>query len=587
MQDAKEEVRSRLAIEDVIGEYVQLKRSGRNFKGLSPFSAEKTPSFYVSPDKNIWHDFSSNKGGDVFSFVMEVEGLGFRETLELLARKAGVDLSLYEKGSGDGGRKKKLLIEINERAAQYYQHSLLKNAHALAYATKKRGLNKQVIQDFKIGYAPDSGDALLRFLESRGYEKADIAQAGLLNRFGGDMFRGRLMVSLMDASGQVIGFTGRILADIPNAPKYLNTPQTLIYDKGRHVFGLSQAKEAIRTRDYGVIVEGNLDVVSSHQAGYAQVVATAGTALTEYHLKALSRLTHHVRLAFDGDAAGIAATERAIPIAEEVGVRLSIVSMPEGVKDPDELIQKDPGLWEDAISRAEPVVDWILSQYERREDITTAAGKRAYTSAALQVLGGIKDAVEQEHYLRVVGERTQTSLSALQQKLEAYLRGEKDAPLKPIKQRADLESVSSETAPSLYQDSLLSLFVSDANARDLLRDLDKTVFADEAAQKLLTYLQEHPSETFKQIPADLQNEETYVNILLLKADARYAAWNDQDRYFEAARLLRQVVKEHKQKQKEVLTRELREAEDLGDEDKATTIRSQLYALIKEIQSAQR
>jgi len=202
MQDAKEEVRARLNIEDVIGEYVQLKRAGRNFKGLSPFSGEKTPSFYVSPDKHIWHDFSSNKGGDVFTFVMEVEGVDFREALELLARKAGVDLSMYDtKGSQEIAQRKKRLLLAHDLAANYYQQSLVKNQHAIDYVFKKRGLSKQIVQDFRIGYAPTSGDALVQFLSKKGFSAEELSQAGLVNRFGGDMFRGRMTVPLMDGVG--------------------------------------------------------------------------------------------------------------------------------------------------------------------------------------------------------------------------------------------------------------------------------------------------------------------------------------------------------------------------------------------------
>lgn len=308
MQDAKEEVRARLNIEDVIGEYVQLKRAGRNFKGLSPFTSERTPSFVVSPDKQIWHDFSSSKGGDVFSFVMLVEGIEFRQALEQLARRAGVDLSMYQSGhSGEIAKKKKRLLEATRLACHYFQQNMLKNSSALEYIFKQRSLSKEVVSNFKIGYAPAAGDALVRVLEQRGFTKQELSAAGLTNRFGGDLFRGRMMVPLMDSAGQVIGFTARIIEDDPGAPKYLNTPQTLLYDKSRHVFGLSQAKEAIRTAGYSVVVEGNLDVVSSHQVGITQVVATAGTALTEYHLKALARLSPQVRLAFDGDKAGVAA----------------------------------------------------------------------------------------------------------------------------------------------------------------------------------------------------------------------------------------------------------------------------------------
>ena len=349
MNDAKEEVRARLNIEDVISEYVQLKRAGRNLKGLSPFTDERTPSFMVSPEKQIWHDFSSGKGGDIFTFVMLVEGMDFRQALEHLARKAGVDLSLFSHGDGRTAKRRARAREALKLAANFYQQNLVKNSAALEYAVKKRRLNRQTIGDFIIGYAPDQGDALTKALEKRGFSRRELADAGLVNRFGGDLFRGRMMVALSDGSGEVVGFTGRIIRDDPRAPKYLNTPQKLLFDKSRHIFGLYQAKEAIRKSDAAVIVEGNLDVVSSHQAGVKNVVATAGTAMTLQHLKALSRLAGRIRLAFDGDRAGVSATERAINLAQEIGVELEVVSLPDDVKDPDELIQKDAALWQAAI----------------------------------------------------------------------------------------------------------------------------------------------------------------------------------------------------------------------------------------------
>lgn len=584
MQDAKEEVRARLNIEDVVGEYVQLKRAGRNFKGLSPFSGEKTPSFFVSPDKHIWHDFSSNKGGDVFSFVMEVEGMDFRAALEHLARKAGVDLSQYQsKGSAELARRKKRLHEANELAASYYQHSLLKNQHVLEYVFKKRNLSKEIVQDFRIGYAPTVGDALVQFLRKKGFSTKELADAGLTNRFGGDMFRGRMTVPLMDPAGQVIGFTARIVGDDENAPKYLNTPQTLLYDKGRHVFGLSQAKEAIRANDYAVIVEGNLDVVSSHQAGVKGVVATAGTAMTENHLRALRRLTGNVRLAFDGDKAGVAATERAIPIASETGVELTIITLPEGAKDPDDLIQQDVSLWQKAIDSAEPAVDWILQQYAGREDITTASGKRTFTTAALGVVRGLNDAIEREHYEKKIAEMTGSTLDAVKAKL-ASAEQTKNAPMK--------RPVASAYAPAekdlyTYQDNLLALALIDAPSQELFAHVESATFAGEARQAVAEYLVKHAGTVVQATPQALQKYDTYVKILLLKADARYADWNDQDRYFETARLLRQVANEHKKQTQTTLTNQLRDAENSGDDEKATQLRAQLNTLIKEITRGQR
>ena len=582
MQDAKEEIRARINIEDVIGEYVQLKRAGRNFKGLSPFTGEKTPSFYVSPDKNIWHDFSSNKGGDVFSFVMEVEGVDFRGAMDILAKKAGVDLSAYSsKGAQEIARRKRRLLEAHELATQYYQQSLVRNQHAVDYVFKKRGLSKEIVQNFRIGYAPSNGDALVSFLTKKGFTKQELSQAGLTNRFGGDLFRGRMTVPLMDSSGQVIGFTARIITDEPNAPKYLNTPQTLLYDKGRHVFGLSQAKEAIRQNDYAVIVEGNLDVVSSHQAGVRQVVATAGTAMTEHHLKALVRLSPHARLAFDGDAAGLAATERAIPIAQAVGNELTIITLPEQYKDPDEVIQADTSLWQKAIDDAQPVVDWVLRQYSMREDLTTAAGKRRFTTAGVTVVRALQDPVEQEHYLQKIATYTGASLDVLKDKLAGVIEDEP----KPLK-KAVHQTTPVAPDGSSYQDSLLAVTLIDPAARELLKEVEPSMVQSDERQALLAYLK-GSTDVVTDTPPQLQSIDTYVKIVLLKADARYGTWSDEDRYFEAARLIRQLTTEHKQKQKQLLTEALRRAEEDGDDETARHMRQQLNDLIKEIPRAKK
>lgn len=587
MQDAKEEVRSRINIEDVIGEYVPLKRAGRNFKGLSPFSQERTPSFFVSPDKHIWHDFSSNKGGDVFSFVMEVEGLDFRSALEMLARKAGVDLSLYQSSASRGlAQKKKRLYEALELAANYYQHSLLRNQHALEYVFKKRGLSKQVVQDFRIGYSPSSGDALAQFLIKKGYTRQELADAGLTAqryRGVGDMFRGRMMVPLMDSQGRVVGFTARLIQDDPKAPKYINTPQTLLYDKSRQVFGLHLAKEAIRTNDYAVIVEGNLDVVSSHQVDVKQVVATAGTAMTEQHLKALNRLSGNVRLAFDGDKAGLAATERAIPIAQNVGVQLSIITLPDGAKDPDELIQHNVKKWEQAIEKAQPVVDWVLEQYSRRYDLTSAEGKRRFSTQALEVIRALHDPVEQEHYMKRVATYTEASLSALEAKLmrtETKTEVKKPKPMK----------VSNDQNPDehAYQDNLLALLLVDIPSRTLIKGLTGEELIGEERRELAKYLHDHQLEQITDpLPKDLQSLETYVKILLLKAEARYEAWSEQDRLAETAKLIRHVQTEHLKRKKQHLTDALRQAEDSHDDEAALRLRGELNNLIKEMAHARK
>jgi DNA primase len=580
MQDAKEEVRARLNIEDVIGEYVQLKRAGRNFKGLSPFSGEKSASFFVSPEKHIWHDFSSGKGGDVFSFVMEVEGMDFRQALELLARRAGVDLSIYQ---GDGSRelaaKKKRLLTANELAATYYQQSLLSNVHSQEYIFKKRGLNKKVVQDFRLGYAPTSGDALTGFLAKKGYSNQEMKDAGLTNRFGGDLFRGRMMVPLMDGTGQVIGFTGRIMADDPNAPKYLNTPQTLLYDKSRHVFGLSQAKEAIRKADYAVVVEGNLDVVSSHQAEINPVVATAGTAMTESHLRALSRLTHNVRLSFDGDKAGLAATERAIPIAQAVGVELSIITLPDSAKDPDELIQQDPALWQKAIDESKPVVDWVIAKFAERENLQTAAGKSAFTTAALAVVRALRDPVEQDHYLTQITKISDISHEALDRKLQSVTEPEKQQKaIKPVEHSSD----DIAAAPlDRNQDTLLAVALGDTRVQILFDAIDATIFHGKNRQAVAQYIAEHQGTAITAIPQGLEEYEKYVTMLLLHPDVEKVAWNKDNRVSTASEVLRSTYANHKKTNtKDELLRKEREARERGDDAGAAEYLRELNLLIK-------
>ncbi len=504
--------------------------------------------------------------------------MDFRAALEHLARKAGVDLSIYQSaGSAKIAGRKKRIIEAHELAAKYFQTSMLRNKHAVEYVFSKRKLSKEIVSEFRIGYAPDNGQALTQFLLKKGFSKQELTEGGLVNRYGGDLFRGRMAVPLMDASGQVIGFTGRIIGDVPNAPKYLNTSQTLVYDKGRHVFGLSQAKEAIRSTDHVVIVEGNLDVVSSHQVGVKQVVATAGTAMTEHHLRALKRLTDDIRLCFDGDKAGIAASERAIGIASQLGIALSIVTLPGTAKDPDELIQQDPKLWQAAIEVAQPAVDWVIDQYASREDLSTAKGKRAFTSASLALVASIDDSVVRDHYEEVVARRIGSSREAIHAKAEQLSKTDEPAPLKEVKTTSEAPDPQYN-----YQDDLLAIAVVEPSCQELFGQFTIEHLAGDARQALARYFATHSGVILRDVPEDLREFDTYVKIVQLKADERYGAFSSDDRYFEAARLIRQVEREHKIRTKNSLTEQLRQAEADGDDAKASELLAQISQLTKEI-----
>jgi DNA primase len=570
--DAVEEIKARLSIEDVVSQYVELKRSGRNFKALSPFTNEKTASLMVSPEKQIWHDFSSGKGGDMFSFVMEVEGLDFKAALEQLARQAGVDLEQFRgRQSGTGSKQKERLLAALELAAKFYQLHLSKSKPTLEYVIKQRQFTKPTILTFRLGYAPRQDKALTTFLLKKGFSQAELKQSGLsTQRRGGlsDMFRGRLMVPLMDQSGRVVGFTARQLDDDPNAPKYINTPASPVYDKSRHVFGLHLAKEAIRKQNFSVVAEGNLDVIASHQAGVTNVVATAGTAVTEYHLKTLGRFSPDVRLAFDQDRAGLAAAERAIPIAGKVDVHLSIVAVPEG-KDPDELIKKDPAAWRQVVQQPQDPVAWLTAHYRSQLDLATATGKRQLSDRILKVVQSVKDAVEREHYLAELARELGVSQEALLAKLKTTQSKVRYRPVKPTRppDRQLQESIK-------LQNHLLALALRLPSLREYIYVITPEMLVEEPAQKLLNFLKANPDFNPEDGEGILPELKDYGKILSLLYEELYQHLEVVELRYEAARLQIRLIETYVKMQKAKLAEQMQRANE--------TATSQLLEKAKEL-----
>ncbi len=560
--DAVQEVKSRLNIEDVISEYVQLKRTGRNFKGISPWTNEKTPSFIVSPEKQIWHDFSSGKGGDMFSFVMEMEGLDFRGTLEMLARKAGVDLEQF-KGSQTGANTqlKNRALEVLELATKFYQRQLTVNKPALDYLAKDRGFSRQTILTWRFGYAPNTGFALTNFLSKHGFTTDEMKRAGVIfqrARHSSDMFRGRIMIPLSDSRGQIVGFTARLLASDDNAPKYINTPQTITYDKSRQVFGLHLAKEAIRKEAFAVVVEGNMDVIASWQAGIANVVASAGTALTEQHLKALKRFTGDIRLCFDADRAGVAATERVIPLAQKAEVDLRIITIKDA-KDPDELIRKDVNFWNKAIEKAQYAPDWLIDRYKAEVDLKTAAGKKVFTDALLGTIRRLRDPIEQEHYLKKIAKLTDTSLEAVQAKFAT------SSTPQTILKRARVNQESIDTVQLEYQrlqDHFLAMILMQPKLRPLIKDYKLEFFSDGPARQVFKFLKANPD--FKgdpKIAEQLQANGDYVKIIMLQFEELYQDLPPSDLEEQAAQLKHRLIDRYVKIQKHKLAIAMERAKD--------------------------
>ena len=453
-----DEIKDRLDIVEVIQSYVPLKKAGRNYKGLCPFHAEKTPSFVVFPDTGTWHCFGAcGTGGDVFSFIMQQENLDFGEALQTLARRAGVELEPRSPQAAEAEKRLDLLRQINQAAATYFHHLLFNSdeaARARAYL-EKRGLNRQTIDRFQVGYSLDLWDGLLRYLTSKGYAPADLHEVGLIiEREDGsghyDRFRGRVVFPIRDHRGRVLGFGGRILGD--GVPKYLNSPQTPLFDKSSVLFGLDQAKAGIRTAGEAVIVEGYMDVLMAHQHGINNVVAQMGTALTEAQLRLLKRHTQQFVLALDSDVAGDQATLRGLDVARQVidhevvpvptpqglirfedrlAADIRIVSLPPG-RDPDEVILESPSRWVQLIAQAKPVMDYYFDALTADLDLATAKGKADAVRALGPLIAGIGDRVQRTHYLQQLARMVQVDERSLWQQIRQTAgRQEPSRPRRP------------------------------------------------------------------------------------------------------------------------------------------------------------
>jgi len=426
-----DEIKQRLDIADVVSDYVALKKSGRNFKGMCPFHTEKTPSFFIFPERQSWHCFGScGTGGDIFSFVMKKEGIDFGQALRLLAERAGVTLVSKEKDRA-ADRQFERLYQANEAAAQYYHH-LLSNAKAAEVARgylEKRGISQASIDGFQLGFSPDSWDALGQHLRSRSYKEGELAAAGLVREKeegrGYDLFRNRLMFPIRNEQGTVIGFGARALDD--STPKYINSPQTAIFDKSGALYGIDLARGAIREQDLAIIVEGYMDVIVAHQYGMANVVASMGTSVTEKQIGLIKRLTTNLALALDADAAGDAATLRGLEVARQafseklmagpsqlglsseqpdrmradskLRARLKIIVLPEG-RDPDEVIRESAESWRSLVDGATPLMDYLFTAVTSKLDLSKEEDRTSAAEQLLPLISEIEDAVERELRMR-------------------------------------------------------------------------------------------------------------------------------------------------------------------------------------------
>ncbi len=399
-----DEIKSKLTITEVLQDYVQMKKAGTNFKAVCPFHSEKSASFMVSPSKQIWHCFGCGLGGDIFEFIKLIENVEFAEALKILADRAGVELRKPTQEQIQVSEKKDVLYEINLAAAKYFAKVLWDSnagSEALSYL-RKRGLSDQTIKNWMLGFAPEDFHYLENYL-AKSFDKKDIELAGLIIKSdrGGyfDRFHDRVMFPILNLHGQTVGFTGRLLHDKPNTGKYVNSPETPIYNKSQIIYGLYQGKNAIRKEDQAIIVEGNMDVIACHQVTFNQTVATSGTAMTEQQLVVLQRFTNNLVFAFDTDAAGSTATKRALELALNLGFNVKIANLGEA-KDPDELIKKGIGLWEKAINSAGNYIDFFFDQIFKQYDPKKVDDKREIAKDLAPLIYRVSDPITKAHYVR-------------------------------------------------------------------------------------------------------------------------------------------------------------------------------------------
>ena len=395
-----DELIARTDIVDLVSESVRLTKKGRNYWGLCPFHSEKTPSFSVSADKQIFKCFGCGKGGGAINFVMEMENLPFREAVEVLAKRAGLEMPADTGGPSAGARaRREKLLAINKQAARTFHKWLYEpeGAQGLEYL-RKRGLSQRTLTRFGLGFAPNRWDALIEALAQEGYDKRDLLDAGLaVNNKDGriyDRFRNRVMFPIIDVRGEVIGFGGRVMDD--STPKYLNSPDTPVYNKSRNVFALNIAKKSKAGRV--ILTEGYMDTISLHQAGFDSAVASLGTSLTQEHAQLLSRYFKEAVIAYDGDGAGVAAAQRAIPLLEKAGLKVRVLKVT-GAKDPDEFIKAyGPDAFLRLLDQSENQVDYRLEQLRSKYDLKDDAQRVSFLQEAAQLLSTLPSPVEREIY---------------------------------------------------------------------------------------------------------------------------------------------------------------------------------------------
>jgi DNA primase len=581
-------IKDKIDIVDFISEYTQLKPAGINHKGLCPFHHEKSPSFMVSRERQSWHCFGCGKGGDIFSFIQEMEGMEFVEALKHLANRAGVQLT--NRADDVNGNQKNRLKDINLEAARFWHNFLqqMNQAKSAREYLNKRGLIALTIEKWQIGFIPDQWDLLTKYLLKKGHSIDDLIAAGLtIKREGADFvsgrgfydrFRGRIMFPIRDIHGSVVGFTGRVLVETENSGgKYVNTPQTSLYDKSRVIYGLDKAKQEIKRQDLTVLVEGQMDVIACHQMGMENVVAASGTALTEHQVSLLKRYSTNIVMSFDADAAGIAAARRGIEIAIREGLSVKVIEIPDGAgKDPDECIKKNSQVWQEAVNNAQEVMKWYFSRAFNNRDLHHPKQRQEIVNELLPNISLIPYAVEKDFWLKELAGRLGVEMGVLREDLANQNPKSKTPKSKDEKK---IEIDKSDRLTLLLEEFLTLIFKFPHLWSNFgFGILDFGFSAGLSTAPVFSLYEAIKREYTNSNSINLLNlraeKGDIVDILQMKGELDFANFTQKEAEIQLKKIKEEIQNEVTKARRERLQKEIEEAERTGDHEKLKQLMEQ-------------
>lgn len=574
-----EEIKNRLDVVEVIGSYIKLQKAGANYRAVCPFHSEKKPSFFVSPVRQIWHCFGCSSGGDIFKFVMQIEGVEFGDALRMLAQKAGVELKRESAESTVLKTERQRLYEICETSTRFFEKQLeesLVGKEAKKYLLD-RGITEESIKKWRLGYSPDTWQGLSDFLNSQNYKKEEIEKSGLTvkNDQGRyyDRFRGRIIFPVFDLNSQIVGYGGRVFKkkDKEEIAKYVNTPNTVLYDKSRILYGLDRAKVAIRKESKCVLVEGYTDTILSHQAGVENVVSVSGTALTPYQLKILKRYTENLLIGFDMDIAGDTATKRGIDLAINQGFNVKVITMPEG-KDPADVISENPEDWKKIIEQDKSILDFYFETTFAKFDKKTLEGKKQISKNLMLVIKKIPNQIEQSFWIQKLASGLEVKEDDIIKEL-AKVRVEEDVyGLEP----EEIANLPQKSRKELLEERLMVMILKFPKNINIIKETD-ICFLSSRTVAILNEFKKDQNISLKDLPQELAD---YSNLLLLEAEVEEIT--EKDALLEAEICLKEIQSMETRNKLEKISLEIKKAEEEKDSKKIEELTKEFHQLSKEI-----